>query len=75
MSLVDLSFPPLFRGEAAPHGVDPFARAVSTAALGCDPGLIVYNEGGDRLKAALVLAPDAVAQSTGAHAYNGLSTL
>ena len=59
MSLVDLSFPPLFRGEAAPHGVDPFARAVSTAALGCDPGLIVYNEGGDRLKAALVLAPDA----------------
>lgn len=59
MSLVELSFPPLFRGEATPFGVDPFARAVSTAALGCDPGLIVHNEGGDTLAAALVLAPDA----------------
>ncbi|MEM7211977.1 MAG: biotin/lipoate--protein ligase family protein [Pseudomonadota bacterium] len=46
MSLVELSFPPLFRGEATPFGVDPFAKAVSTAALGCDPGLIVHNEGG-----------------------------
>lgn len=59
MSLVDLSFPPLFRGEAAPFGVDPFAKAVSTAALGCDPGLIVHNQGGRSLQAALVLAPDA----------------
>ena len=59
MSLVELSFPPLFRGEATPFGVDPFAKAVSTAALGCDPGLIVHNEGGDMLSAGLVLAPDA----------------
>ena len=59
MSLVDLTFPPLFRGEAAPFGVDPFAKAVSTAALGCDPGLIVHNQGGEALQAALVLAPDA----------------
>lgn len=59
MSIVDLSFPPLFRGETAPPAVDPFAQAISTAALGCDPGLIVHNEGGDRMIAALVLAPDA----------------
>lgn len=59
MSLVDLSFPPLFRGETAPHGIDPFAQAISTAALGCDPGLIVHNEGGDQMTGALVLAPDA----------------
>lgn len=59
MSIVDLSFPPLFRGETAPPGVDPFAQAISTAALGCDPGLIVHNEGGDQMIAALVLAPDA----------------
>ena len=59
MSLVDISFPPLFRGEAARPGVDPFAQAVSTAALGCDPGLIVHNEGGETMTAALVLAPDA----------------
>jgi len=56
---VELSLPPLFRGEAAPNGVDPFAQAVSIAALGCDPGLIVHNSGGTELSAALVLAPDA----------------
>ena len=59
MSIIDLSFPPLFRGETAPPGIDPFAQAISTAALGCDPGLIVHNEGGDQMIAALVLAPDA----------------
>ncbi len=55
----ELSFPPLFRGEAAAFGVDPFAQAISTASLGCEPGLIVHNSGGDLLSAALVLAPDA----------------
>ena len=59
MSLVDLNFPPPFRGETARTGVDPFAQAISTAALGCDPGLIIHNEGGDQMIAALVLAPDA----------------
>lgn len=58
MSLVDLSFPPLFRGETTPPGVDPFAKAIATATLGCDPGLIVHNDGGDTIRAALVLAPD-----------------
>ncbi|MEM7544668.1 MAG: DUF4444 domain-containing protein [Pseudomonadota bacterium] len=55
----DLSFPPLFRGEAAPDGMDPMAKAVSAAVLGCDPGLIVHNKGGDTLSAALVLTPEA----------------
>lgn len=59
MSLIDISFPPLFRGEAARPGVDPFAQAISAAALGCEPGLIIYNEGGETMIAALVLAPDA----------------
>ncbi len=59
MNLIDLTFPPLFRGETARVGVDPFAQAISTAALGCNPGLIVHNEGGDTMIAALVLAPDA----------------
>lgn len=54
----DLSFPPLFRGELAPVGMDPLAQAVSTAALGCDAGLIVHNAGGPTLSAALVLAPE-----------------
>lgn len=54
----ELSLPPLFRSEAAPAGVDPFARAVSGATLGCDPGLIVHNTAGDTLCAALVLAPE-----------------
>lgn len=53
----DLSFPPLLRGEVAP--ADPFAKAVSAATLGCDPGLIVHNGGGETLSAALVLAPEA----------------
>lgn len=53
-----LSFPPLFRGELAGAGLDPFAQAVSTAALGCDAGLIVHNAGGPTLSAALVLAPE-----------------
>lgn len=55
----DLSFPPLFRGEAAPDGVAPMVKAISAAALGCDPGLIVHNTSGDVLSAALVLAPEA----------------
>jgi biotin-(acetyl-CoA carboxylase) ligase len=59
MTLVDLSFPPLLRGEAAQPGIDPFGQAVSRAVMGCDPGLIVHNEGGDTLRIAIVLAPEA----------------
>ncbi|MGF1500930.1 MAG: biotin/lipoate--protein ligase family protein [Paracoccaceae bacterium] len=52
------SFPPLFRGRAVAAGQDPMAKAVAEAALGTDPGLIVYAETPDRLSAALVLAPE-----------------
>ena len=55
----ELSFPPLFRGESAPFGADPFAKAVASAAMGSDPGLIVHNGGGEQRAAALVLAPEA----------------
>jgi len=53
------NFPPLMRGERARTGVDPVLRAAATAETGCDPGLVVYNSGGDTLSAALVLAPEA----------------
>ncbi len=59
MTLVDLSFPPLLRGEPVLEGVDPLGHAVSRAVMGCDPGLIVHNESGDRLQTALVLTPEA----------------
>lgn len=52
------TFPPLLRGEEAPHGIDPMLRAVSVAALGTDPGLIVWQADADRLSAAVVLAPE-----------------
>ncbi|MFQ5622588.1 MAG: DUF4444 domain-containing protein [Paracoccaceae bacterium] len=53
------AFPPLFRGEAAPPGVSPLAKAIAAAARGTDPGLIVYRTEHDRLCAAVVLAPEA----------------
>lgn len=59
MTLVDISFPPLMRGEAVQPGVDPFGHATVRAMMGCDPGLVVHNEGGDTLRMALVLAPEA----------------
>lgn len=53
------SFPPLFRGEAASPGVDPFAKAIAAAIIGTDPGLIVHQLEPERLRAAIVLAPEA----------------
>lgn len=58
MSDMSPNFPPLFVGEpVAPH-VDPFAKAIAEATLGCDAGLIVYAPGGDHLRAAIVFAPE-----------------
>ncbi|MEO0362049.1 MAG: biotin/lipoate--protein ligase family protein, partial [Pseudomonadota bacterium] len=54
-----LSLPPLMRAEAAPAGADPLHVAAARAEDGCDPGLILHNDGGERLSAALVLAPEA----------------
>lgn len=53
------SFPPLLRGEETLPGMDPFAKAVASAALGTDPGLIVWERSASMLRAALVLAPEA----------------
>lgn len=52
------SFPPLMRGEALAGTLDPFEKAVSQAVLGCDAGLVVHNLQADRLRAAIVFAPE-----------------
>lgn len=53
------SFPPLFRGETAKGGVDPFAKAISAAIVGTDPGLIIHQLEPERFRAAVILAPEA----------------
>lgn len=50
------SFPPLLRGEDAQG--DPFAKAVSRALTGTDPGLVTWSPRFDALEAAVVLAPE-----------------
>lgn len=52
------AFPPLFREEVAGAGVDPFAKAISSAIIGCDPGLVIHQIEPHRLRAAIVLAPE-----------------
>lgn len=49
--------PPLFAGQEA-AGADPFAMAVAAADIGCDAGLVVHDLAADRLRAAIVFAPD-----------------
>lgn len=51
-----LSLPPLFRDQPA---LDPTAAAIAAAREGTDPGLITHDIRPDRLRAALVLAPEA----------------
>ncbi len=51
-------FPPLLSGHPAKAGEDPFERAQSMAALGCDGGTVVYNIQADRLRVAIVFAPE-----------------
>ncbi len=51
-------FPPLLRGEAVTGAADPFERAHALAALGCDGGTVVHNVQADRLRAAIVFAPE-----------------
>ncbi len=53
------SFPPLLKGEETLPGMDPFAKAVASAALGTDPGLVCWARDATALRAALVLAPEA----------------
>ena len=51
-------FPPLFSALEVSGGTDPFDKAQAEARRGCDAGLVVYNLAPDRLRAALVLAPE-----------------
>jgi len=50
-------FPPLFSGQDA-QGADPFSLAVDLAKAGCDAGLVIYDLAPDRLRAAMVFAPE-----------------
>ncbi|GMG84227.1 hypothetical protein LNKW23_34420 [Paralimibaculum aggregatum] len=52
------SFPPLLTGEETRPGQDPFAKAVARAAVGADPGLVVWADDPATARAAMVLAPE-----------------
>ncbi|MBO9452077.1 DUF4444 domain-containing protein [Tropicibacter sp. R16_0] len=52
------TFPPLMQGHPASGGEDPFDKAQALAALGCDGGSVVHSVQADRLRAALVFAPE-----------------
>lgn len=51
-------FPPLLTGHPVQGTEDPFERAQAMAALGCDAGTVVYNIQADRLRVAIVFAPE-----------------
>ena len=52
------TFPPLLTGVAVSGGEDPFETACAMAALGCDGGTVVHSVQADRLRAAMVFAPE-----------------
>jgi len=52
------SFPPLMSGQALAGQADPFEQACQQATLGCDAGLILHHVTADRLRAAIVFAPE-----------------
>jgi biotin-(acetyl-CoA carboxylase) ligase len=56
--LTEPVFPPLFAAMAVQGAVDPFEKARMQAVMGCDAGLVVHNVQADRLRAAVVLAPE-----------------
>ncbi len=51
------AFPPLFSGLDA-KGADPFVLACAQARGVCDAGLVIYDLGHNRLRAAIVFAPE-----------------
>lgn len=53
-----ITFPPLFQGQAVEGSTDPFDKACALAALGCESGVLVHNISADRLRAAIVFAPE-----------------
>lgn len=56
------TFPPLLTGVAVVGGTDPFVKAGALAALGCEGGTVVHNIQADRLRAAIVFAPEVALQ-------------
>lgn len=56
--IADPTFPPLLKGVEADPGEDPFDLAIDMAKTGCDAGSVVYNVTRDRLRVAIVLAPE-----------------
>ena len=52
-----LQFPPLFSAMAT-AGADPFVAACEQASAGCDAGLVTHDIQPDRLRAAIVFAPE-----------------
>ena len=59
-------FPPLLTGEEAPAGADPFDKAVASALIGCDPGLLVWARRADAMSAALALMAAAASRKSSA---------
>lgn len=55
---IDPLLPPLFSGVSVEGSIDPFNKAMSLAALGCDAGTLVHNVSVDRLRAAVVFGPE-----------------
>jgi biotin-(acetyl-CoA carboxylase) ligase len=55
--MTELSLPPLFTAQPS-KGADPFVLACQQAQDGCDPGLVVYDLRPDKLRAAIVFAPE-----------------
>lgn len=51
-------FPPLLSAHPVSDTTDPFQKACAMAALGCDSGMLVYSITPDRLRAAIVFAPE-----------------
>ncbi|SEP92591.1 Biotin-(acetyl-CoA carboxylase) ligase [Loktanella sp. DSM 29012] len=50
-------FPPLFRGQDC-AGTCPVTAAIAAGQAGADPGLVCYDLAGDRLRAAILFAPE-----------------
>lgn len=58
----EVTFPPLMSGHEVSGSEDPFHTACMKAAVGCDAGLIVYNLSSDKMRAAMVFAPEILLQ-------------
>ena len=53
-----LNFPPLFEDMAVSADTCPFTKACAMASLGCSSGTLVHSITADRLRAAIVFAPE-----------------